>query len=207
MAGWLGAVLLVLLRVIQGLSLAGEWGGAVLIATEHGGRKRHAFYAAIPQLGSPIGSILTAFVFLTLPFILSTEDFLTWGWRIPFLLAFPLLLVSLYLRWSIDESPVFKEVVAEKKRERVPADRHVPRPPDRLPARHRRRPARHRLVLADEHVHAQLRRGGARLLVQRPAVRDHDRRAAAARDDPAVRRLGEPDRVGATSSRSARSAP
>jgi MFS family permease len=119
-AGWLGAVLLVLLRVIQGLSLAGEWGGAVLIATEHGGRKRHAFYAAIPQLGSPIGSILTAFIFLTLPYLLSTEDFLTWGWRIPFLLAFPLLLVSLYLRWSIDESPVFKEVVAEKKRERLP---------------------------------------------------------------------------------------
>jgi MFS family permease len=119
-AGWLGAVLLILLRIIQGLSLAGEWGGAVLIATEHGGPKRHAFYAAIPQLGSPIGSILTAALYLSLPLLLSPEDLVAWGWRIPFLLAFPLMLVSLYLRWSIDESPVFKEVLVEQKRERIP---------------------------------------------------------------------------------------
>ena len=119
-AGFLGAVLLVALRLIQGISLGGEWGGAILLATEHGGPKRHAFYAAIPQLGSPIGSILTAGLYLALPVLLSTDDLLAWGWRIPFLAAFPLLLVSLYLRWSIDETPVFRELLAEGKRERIP---------------------------------------------------------------------------------------
>ena len=70
----------------------------MLLASEHGGPKRHAFYAAIPQLGSPIGSILTAAIYLALPVLLSTEDVLAWGWRIPFLVAFPLLAVSLWLR-------------------------------------------------------------------------------------------------------------
>lgn len=119
-AGYLGAVLLVALRLIQGLSLAGEWGGAVLLASEHGGPKRHGFYAAIPQLGSPIGSILTAALYLALPVLLSTDDLLAWGWRIPFLVAFPLLAVSLWLRFSATETPVFEQVVAEQRRERIP---------------------------------------------------------------------------------------
>jgi MFS family permease len=119
-AGYLGAILLVALRLIQGLSLAGEWGGAVLLASEHGGPKRHAFYAAIPQLGSPIGSILTAGLYLALPVLLGTDDLLAWGWRIPFLVAFPLLAVSLWLRLSATETPVFEQVVAEQRRERIP---------------------------------------------------------------------------------------
>lgn len=119
-AGWIGAVALVALRLIQGFSLGGEWGGGILIATEHAGERRHAFYAAIPQLGSPIGSIITALLYIALPLSLGMEDFLAWGWRIPFLLAFPLLLVSLYLRFTIDESPVFRNVVQEQKRERIP---------------------------------------------------------------------------------------
>lgn len=118
--GWFGAVALVVLRLIQGFSLGGEWGGGILIATEHAGEKRHAFYAAIPQLGSPIGSIITALLYIALPTAFGMEAFLEWGWRIPFLLAFPLLLVSLYLRFTIDESPVFANVVREQKRERVP---------------------------------------------------------------------------------------
>jgi MFS family permease len=119
-AGYLGAVLLVALRLIQGLSLAGEWGGAVLLASEHGGPKRHGFYAAIPQLGSPIGSILTAALYLALPVLLSTDDLLAWGWRIPFLVAFPLLAVSLWLRYTAAETPVFEQVLAEQRRERIP---------------------------------------------------------------------------------------
>ena len=119
-AGYLGAVLLVALRLIQGLSLAGEWGGAVLLASEHGGPKRHGLYAAIPQLGSPIGSILTAALYLALPVLLSTDDLLAWGWRIPFLVAFPLLAVSLWLRFSATETPVFEQVLAEERRERIP---------------------------------------------------------------------------------------
>lgn len=119
-AGYLGAILLVALRLVQGISLGGEWGGAILLATEHGGVKKHAFYAAIPQLGSPIGSILTAGLYLALPLLLSADDLLSWGWRIPFLIAFPLLAVSLWLRLKIDETPVFRGLVAEGRRERVP---------------------------------------------------------------------------------------
>ncbi|MGW9185171.1 MFS transporter [Agromyces sp. NPDC055661] len=119
-AGWLGAVGLVLLRVVQGLSLGGEWGGSILLATEHSNPVKRAFYAAIPQLGSPVGSILSAALFIVMTLVLPPEEIAAWGWRIPFLLAIPLLLVSLYLRWSIDETPVFKEVVAEGRRDRVP---------------------------------------------------------------------------------------
>ena len=119
-AGWIGAVLLVLLRIVQGLSLGGEWGGSILLATEHSGPVKRAFYAAIPQIGSPVGSILSAALFLVMTVALPADQLAAWGWRIPFLLAFPLLLVSLYLRWSIDETPVFKGVVAEDRRDRVP---------------------------------------------------------------------------------------
>ncbi len=119
-AGYLGAVLLVTLRLVQGFSLGGEWGGAILLATESSSAKKHAFYAAFPQLGSPIGSILTAALYLSLPVLLSTDDLLSWGWRIPFLIAFPLLAVSLWLRFRIDETPVFTELVETQQRARVP---------------------------------------------------------------------------------------
>ncbi|WP_394551789.1 MFS transporter [Agromyces sp. MMS24-JH15] len=119
-AGWVGAILLVLLRIVQGLSLGGEWGGSILLATEHSGRVKRAFYAAIPQLGSPVGSILSAVVFIVMTLVLPAEELAAWGWRIPFLLAVPLLAVSLYLRWSITETPVFEHVVAEGRRDRVP---------------------------------------------------------------------------------------
>ena len=118
--GWLGAVLLVLLRVAQGISLGGEWGGSILLATEHSGRLKRAFYAAIPQLGSPVGSILSAAAFIVLVQTLSAEDMVAWGWRVPFLIALPLLLVSLYLRVTIEETPVFTGLVRERKRDRVP---------------------------------------------------------------------------------------
>lgn len=119
-AGWFGAVLLILLRIAQGLSLGGEWGGSILLATEHSSPVKRAFYAAIPQLGSPVGSILSAVVFIVMTFALPADQLAAWGWRIPFLLALPLLLVSLYLRWSIDETPVFENVVATGRRDRLP---------------------------------------------------------------------------------------
>ena len=119
-AGWLGAALLVLLRLAQGISLGGEWGGSILLATEHASPVKRAFYAAIPQLGSPIGSILSAALFIVMTTTLSAADMVAWGWRIPFLIAIPLLLVSLYLRWSIEETPVLREVVAEGRRDRLP---------------------------------------------------------------------------------------
>ena len=88
-AGWLGAILLVLLRIAQGLSLGGEWGGSILLATEHSGPVKRAFYAAIPQLGSPVGSILSAALFIVMTIALPAEELAAWGWRIPFLIALP----------------------------------------------------------------------------------------------------------------------
>lgn len=120
MVGWLGAVLLVVLRVAQGLSLGGEWGGAILLATEHSEESKRGFYAAIPQLGSPVGSILSAALFIIMTLSVSTEDMVAWGWRIPFLTAIPLLAVSLYLRWSIEETPVFKQLDEEGLKPRLP---------------------------------------------------------------------------------------
>ncbi len=119
-AGWFAVVLLLLLRLVQGLSLGGEWGGAILLATEHAEPKRRPFYAAMPQLGSPVGSILSAGVFLLMTALVSSEAMVEWGWRIPFLTAVPLLLVSLYLRWSIDETPVFKALASQNRVERSP---------------------------------------------------------------------------------------
>ena len=81
---------------------------------------KRAFYAAIPQLGSPVGSILSAALFIVMTVALPPEELAAWGWRIPFLVAIPLLAVSLYLRWSITETPVFEEVVAEDRRDRIP---------------------------------------------------------------------------------------
>ncbi|MEO6941678.1 MAG: MFS transporter [Terrimesophilobacter sp.] len=118
--GILAPILLALLRIVQGLSLGGEWGGAILLATEHASYKKRGFYAALPQLGSPVGTILTGALFLLLTLTLSGEEMLAWGWRIPFLVAFPLLGVSLYLRLAIDETPVFKNLVETGRRSRLP---------------------------------------------------------------------------------------
>ena len=119
-AGWLGGALLVILRLLQGISLGGEWGGAVLVATEHETGARRAFAAAMPQLGSPIGSILSATAFIWLTMALTNEEIVAWAWRIPFWTAIPLLLVSLWLRVMVTETPVFEKLVQKDRRPRVP---------------------------------------------------------------------------------------
>ncbi|MBX3092251.1 MAG: MFS transporter [Cryobacterium sp.] len=118
--GILAPILLALLRIVQGLSLGGEWGGSILLATEHAAYRKRGFYAALPQLGSPVGTILTGALFLLLTLTLSGEDMLAWGWRLPFLLAFPLLAVSFYLRLAIDETPVFRNLLETGRRARTP---------------------------------------------------------------------------------------
>ncbi|GAB3549828.1 MFS transporter [Arthrobacter tumbae] len=108
-------IILTVLRLLQGLSLGGEWGGSILIATEHASPRKRALYAAIPQLGSPVGTMLISLIFLVLA-VTVPDVMTTWGWRIPFLLAFPFLAVALYLRLAIDETPVFQTT----KKVRVP---------------------------------------------------------------------------------------
>lgn len=112
-------IILTVLRLLQGLSLGGEWGGSILIATEHAEPRKRALYASIPQLGSPVGTMLISAIFLALA-VLAPEVMTTWGWRIPFLLAFPFLAVAIYLRLAIDETPVFRRTRQEHALPRVP---------------------------------------------------------------------------------------
>lgn len=114
-------VLLIILRVFQGLAVGGEWGGAVTAAVESAPAHKRAWYAAFPQIGSPIGTILSSgFFFLVGIIITNDEHFNMWGWRIPFLLAIPLLLVSVYIRKHLEETPVFQELEEESAKESAP---------------------------------------------------------------------------------------
>jgi metabolite-proton symporter len=112
-------VLLTLLRLVQGFALGGEWGGAVLIVSEHGGTDRRGFWASWPQCGAPGGNLLATAVLAVLAAVQTDEAFLSWGWRIPFLLSAVLVVIGLWIRLAVAESPVFlaaqeKAPVAEK---------------------------------------------------------------------------------------------
>jgi MFS family permease len=100
-------ILLVALRVIQGIAIGGEWGGATLMVTEHADADRRGFWNGLMQMGSPIGSLLSVAV-VTAITLLPDESFLAWGWRIPFLVSLLLLAVGIYVRISVTESPVFE---------------------------------------------------------------------------------------------------
>ncbi len=104
-------ILLVVLRIFQGLFVGGEWSGAMTIVVENAPLKRRARYAALPQIGSPIGTILSSGGFFLATLYFSQESFTSFGWRIPFLAAFPMLLLALYIRSRLDESPVFTEMM------------------------------------------------------------------------------------------------
>ncbi|QQC92359.1 MFS transporter [Streptomyces alfalfae] len=100
-------VLLTVLRLVQGFALGGEWGGAVLLVSEHGGDARRGFWASWPQAGAPGGNLLATGVLALLAAVQSDEAFLVWGWRVPFLLSGVLVMVGLWIRISVTESPVF----------------------------------------------------------------------------------------------------
>jgi len=105
-------VLLTLLRLLQGVAVGGEWGGAVTLAVEHAPLERRGRYAAMPQLGSPIGTLLSSGAFLAVA-TLPPASFDSWGWRLPFLAAFPLLYIALWLRRRVAESPLFEQLLEE----------------------------------------------------------------------------------------------
>ena len=113
-------LLLALCRFGQGLGLGGEWGGAVLLAVENAPPGRRAWYGMFPQLGAPFGFILSASVFLGLSKWLTDEQFFAFGWRIPFLASAALVLVGLYVRLTITETPVFRDALSRQERVRVP---------------------------------------------------------------------------------------
>src|SRR4029453_4069781 len=111
-------ILLILLRLVQGFAVGGEWGGAVLMAAEHGDASRGGFWASWPQAGVPAGNLLAAGVLALMSGIQSEADFLAWGWRVPFVLSAVLVLVGWYIRNRVAESRLFQAALDET--ERVP---------------------------------------------------------------------------------------
>jgi metabolite-proton symporter len=104
---------LILLRLVQGFAVGGEWGGAVLMAAEHGDSARRGFWASWPQAGVAAGSLLASAVLALMAAVQSEEDFLEWGWRVPFLLSALLVGVGWYVRNRVSESPLFEAEMAE----------------------------------------------------------------------------------------------
>lgn len=118
--GILAPILLILLRLLQGLSLGGEWGGGLLLAVEYAPKNKRGFYGSIPQIGAMIGLSLASLSASLLTNLLSEEAFLSYGWRIPFLLSIVLVLVGLWIRKGIGETPSFQKVVASGETVKVP---------------------------------------------------------------------------------------
>jgi MFS family permease len=113
-------LLLALCRFGQGLGLGGEWGGAVLLAIENAPPGKRAWYGMFPQLGAPVGFLFSGGVFLILSKQLSNDQFFAFGWRIPFLASAALVLIGLYVRLTITETPVFREALSRQERVKVP---------------------------------------------------------------------------------------
>ncbi|KAF0646208.1 MULTISPECIES: MFS transporter, partial [Streptomyces] len=113
-------ILLTVLRLVQGFALGGEWGGAVLIVSEHGGDRHRGFWASWPQAGAPGGNLLATGVLALLAAVQSEETFQSWGWRVPFLLSGLLVVIGLWIRVSVSESPVF--LAAQAKAEAAAAE-------------------------------------------------------------------------------------
>ncbi len=118
--GVLAPLLLALCRFGQGLGLGGEWGGAILLATENAPAGKRAWYGMFPQLGAPIGFILAGGSFLLLGEFLTEAEFFAWGWRLPFIASAALVLVGLYVRLKIHETPVFKAALEKHEQVKVP---------------------------------------------------------------------------------------
>ncbi|SAK84886.1 major facilitator transporter [Caballeronia pedi] len=117
--GMLAPALLVLLRVVQGIAVGGEWGGAVLMAGEHAPEGRRTFFASFAQLGSPAGLILSLIAFRAVT-SMDKADFMSWGWRLPFLASAVLLIVGVVIRLGVNESPEFARVKESNRTAKLP---------------------------------------------------------------------------------------
>jgi len=124
-------ILLVSCRLVQGFGLGGAWGGAILMVVEHAPEDRRGFYASLAQLGATVGLVLGT-VFFGLFVRLPQDQFLAWGWRIPFLLSFLLVLVALYIRKSVTESPIFEGIKDTKQEAKLPVIEVITKHPKNL---------------------------------------------------------------------------
>lgn len=113
-------LLLILLRIIQGISAGGEWGGAVLLSVEHAPTDKRGFFGSFPQMGVPAGLLLSSGVLALMSNIAPGEAFLEWGWRVPFLLSIVLVGIGYLVRMRVEESPVFTEIEQRKKTSQAP---------------------------------------------------------------------------------------
>ncbi|NHT76563.1 MHS family MFS transporter [Rhizobiaceae bacterium CRRU44] len=118
--GVLAPLLLALCRFGQGFGLGGEWGGAVLLATENAPEGKKSWYGMFPQLGAPVGLFLSSGVFWLLLHVMSQEALLSWGWRVPFIASILLIAVGLWVRLSITETPAFQKTIDQQERVQVP---------------------------------------------------------------------------------------
>ncbi|MER5441534.1 MFS transporter [Streptomyces sp. NPDC002790] len=118
--GLAAPLLLVFLRLLQGVAVGGEWGGAVTLAVEHAPPEKRGRYAALPQIGSPVGTLMSSGAF-ALVLMMPDDIFNSWGWRLPFLFAFPLTALAYFIRRKVEESPLFDELLRKDQRAKVPA--------------------------------------------------------------------------------------
>lgn len=118
--GILAPILLVVCRLLQGLALGGEWGGAVLMAVEHAPKGKRAFYGSWPQVGVPFGLVLATAMFFLVQ-LLPEDAMMSWGWRIPFIFSAVLVLTGLYIRLKLEDSPAFRSLKENRQEERFPA--------------------------------------------------------------------------------------
>lgn len=118
--GYWGAALLVLMRIVQGIAVGGEWGGAVLMAVEHAPKGKKGFFGSLPQAGMAPGLVISSLAMAAVS-RLPEEDMLSWGWRIPFLASIVLLVVGYFIRIKIDESPDFEKMKAKGREVAMPA--------------------------------------------------------------------------------------
>ena len=110
-------LLLTFLRFCQGIAIGGQWGGAMLLVTESAPSNRRGYYGAYAQAGAPVGVILANIAFISVSSMTTEEDFLSWGWRIPFLISFVLVIISMYIQLRLEDTRAFKELEASKQKD------------------------------------------------------------------------------------------
>lgn len=126
--GVLAPLLLVLLRFVQGLAIGGQWGGAMLLVTESAPKEKRGWYGAYAQAGAPVGVILANLAFLGVSASMSEEAFLDWGWRLPFIASFVLILISMYVQLKLEDTPAFK-ALSESSKAQTPETRKPEKSP------------------------------------------------------------------------------
>lgn len=118
--GFWAPLMLIFLRILQGFSAGGEWGGAALMAVEHSPVKRRSFFGSFPQIGVPLGMILATLVLLFITSVLGKEQFAEWGWRLPFIFSVVLIIIGAVIRRTVSESPVFEKLHHRRKESSSP---------------------------------------------------------------------------------------